>query len=245
MNPALTSGQNDRMKILVVDREPQATLLLERHCRAILAHRLGWLSTADSLRAATARLEETAYDLVLLDPQLERSDGLELLSHRTTAQAFQTIIVSARTDLALRAFDHGVLDFVPKPVNRERLSLALRRLARHPELAEPSGQFLAVRRLGRIDLVAVDDLLYVEGADKYSELVLTNGQRNLHDKCLGLLETTLPRAFVRIHKSYVVRFAMVSRLVVLKGSRYFAVLKDGQRLPVGRTRYEQIKSMLL
>jgi DNA-binding LytR/AlgR family response regulator len=50
---------------------------------------------------------------------------------------------------------------------------------------------------------------------------------------------------VRIHKSYLVKFATVSRLLVLKGSRYFAELENGLRLPVGRSRYEQIKSRLL
>jgi len=123
--------------------------------------------------------------------------------------------------------------------------MALRRVARHPQPAEPPDQFLAVRRMGRIDLVAINDLLYVEGADKYSELVLANGQRSFYDKCLKRLEATQPPSFVRIHKSYLVRFAMVSRLVVLRGSRYFAELRNGLRLPVGRSRYEQIKARLI
>ena len=106
-------------------------------------------------------------------------------------------------------------------------------------------QFLAVRGIGHIDLVAVDDLLYVEGSDKYAELVLANGQRKFYDRCLGRAEATLPPSFVRIHKSYLVRFAQISRLIVLRGSRYFAELKTGQRLPVGRSRYAQLKARLL
>ena len=137
-----------------------------------------------------------------------------------------------------------MLDFVPKPVSRDRLAKALLRVRPHSRVANDE-QFLAVRRLGRIDFVPVDELVYVEGADKYSELVLTNGQRSFYDKCLGRLEASLPRSFVRIHKSYLVRFPMVSRLLVLKGSRYFAELKNGLRLPVGRSRYAQIKSRLI
>jgi DNA-binding LytR/AlgR family response regulator len=232
------------VKILAIDNDPAATLLLEQHCRTILANRLDQFAIANSLGAANARLDETAFDVVLLDPQLQRDDGLDLLSARGEG-TFQTIVVSARLDLAMRAFDCGVVDFVPKPVVRDRLAQALRRVASHPGRARPSEQFIAVRRLGRIDFVAVDDLLYVEGADKYSELVLTNGQRNFYDKCLGRLEATLPRSFVRIHKSYLVRFTMVSRLHVVRGSRYFAELKNGLRLPVGRSRYEQIKSRLI
>jgi DNA-binding LytR/AlgR family response regulator len=106
-------------------------------------------------------------------------------------------------------------------------------------------QFLAVRGPGRIDLVALDDLLYIEGLDKYAELVLADGQRKFYDRGLGRAEATLPPSFVRIHKSYLVRFAQISRLIVLRGSRYFAELKTGQRLPVGRSRYARLKARLL
>lgn len=117
--------------------------------------------------------------------------------------------------------------------------------AQNVESEITSNQFLGLRRFGRIDLVPLDDLLYVEGADKYSELVLVNGQRNFHDKCLGRLEASLSPFFVRIHKSYLVRFTMISRLRVQKGSRYFAELKNGQCLPVGRSHYRNIKSQLI
>ena len=232
------------MKILAIEDEPREALVLERLCSAILADRLERFEVADSLGAAAVQLRETAFDAVLLDPQVQEGNGLEL-PPANPANPFQTIVVSARTDLALHAFECGVLDFVPKPVTRERLARALRRVTPRSESATHSQRFLAVRRFGRIDLVAVEDLLYVEGADKYSELVLANGQRNFYDKCLGRLEASLPRSFVRIHKSYLVRFAMVSRLHVLKGSRYFAELKNGQRLPVGRSRYERVKSQLI
>lgn len=233
-----------RVNILSVDQDPEDTRLLESYCRTILADQLEIFSSAGSLPIAAARLNETRFDVVLLDPQLARNDGLELLSDRNL-RAFQTIIVSAHTELAIRAFDYGVLDFVPKPVSRERLARALHRVTPPTAQTKASEQFIAVRRLGHIDLIPIDDLLYVEGADKYSELVLANGQRSFHDKCLGRVEASLPSSFVRIHKSYVVRFAMVARLHVLKGSRYFAELRNGLRLPVGRSRYEQIKALLI
>lgn len=232
------------MKILAVESDPIHRLLLERLCGAILADRLECFVAVDSPAAGAASLADTAFDVVLLDPENQLGEALEALAARPV-RAFPTIVVSARGDLAVRAFEYGVLDFVPKPVVRGRLAMALSRVAPVREPAAPSKPFLAVRRMGRIDFVAVEDLLYVEGADKYSELVLANGQRNFYDQCLGRLEATLPRHFVRIHKSFLVRFNMVTRLHVLKGSRYFAELKNGQRLPVGRSRYETIKSRLM
>jgi DNA-binding LytR/AlgR family response regulator len=236
------SVRSDNLKILIVDPDARATAQLEQLCRDLLGQRLAQLATADSVEAAAARVAATAFDVLLLDPQFWRSD--ELLRFRALG-TLPTIIVSAHTELAVAAFEWGVLDFVPKPVNRARLARALHRAAPQPRTADSAERFLAARRAGRIDFIALDDLLYVEGDDKYSQLVYTNGRRNFHDKALGRLEAALPHSFVRIHKSYLVRFNMVSRLLVLKGSRYFAELHNGLRLPVGRSRYQQVKSRLL
>ncbi len=231
------------MKILAIDEDRRSALLLEQHCRSILASRLEHFTAVDSCETAGTKLQETLFDVVLLDPGLPRGDGLNWLAARN-GQAFQTIVISAHTDLAMRAFEFGVLDFVQKPATLERLAKALCRVM-PPAAPNITEQFLAVRRFGRIDLVAIDDLLYVEGSDKYSELVLASGQRNFYDKCLGRVEAVLPRSFVRIHKSYLVRFKMISRLIVQRGSRYSAELKNGQRLPVGRSRYAHVKSLLV
>ncbi len=233
------------LRILAVDHDPASLQLLEQHCHAILGQRLQQFATADSLAMAATRLAATSFDVILLEARWPEGPGLSLLeSHPQIAG--QTIVASRHIELALRAYDHGVRDFVPKPVTRERLARALQRVVLPPPgPAAHRDEFIAVRRLGRIDFVPVDDLLYVEGADKYSELVLLNGQRNFHDKCLGRVEAVLPHSFMRIHKSYLVRFAMVARLHVQRGSRYFAELKNGLRLPVGRSHYAQVKSRLL
>jgi len=230
------------MKILALDSVPAALDLLEQHCRAVLGPRFECFTRVPTLAAAQAALAWAEPDVVLLDSP----DGGDLtLPASLDDRPLQVIVVSTNPALAVAAFEQGALDFLPKPVARDRLAKALLRVRPATPPAVPTGRHLAVRRRGRIDLVPVDDLLYAEGSDKYSELVLTNGQRSFHDQCLGRLEAALPRSFVRIHKSYLVRFPSIARLLVLRGSRYFAVLKNGQRLPVGRSRYAQIKSRLI
>ncbi len=241
---ALPTVKSSGLRILAVDHDRASVQQLEEYCHTILGRRLQQFASADSPAMAAERLAATPFDVVLLEPSWPDADGLGLLASHP-AVAAQTIMVSAHPELAVRAFEHGVVDFVPKPVNRERLARALERVASVPGSASRSQEFIAVRHLGRIDLVPLDQLLYVEGADKYSELVLLNGQRNFYDKCLGRVEAALPRSFMRIHKSYLVRFAMVARLHVQKGSRYFAELKNGLRLPVGRSHYAEVKSRML
>lgn len=232
------------MKILALDDEPSALHHLEHQCRAILAGRLEQFSVANSGPRAAALLDHQAYDVVLVEPALRAGDCFDLVTSHTRAGC-QTIIVSRHPELALRAFESGVLDFVPKPTSRERLARALHRVTPTAPVAAPPPDYIALRRPGRIELLPVDDLVYVEGSDKYSELVLADGRRNFHDQGLGRMETTLPASFVRIHKSYLVRFSLVSRLIVQRGSRYFAELKNGQRLPIGRSRYARVKALML
>lgn len=232
------------MRLLIVEDEAVVARRIEQFCRRILGERLEWLRVSETYEAAQSVLAESPIDVLLLDLHLPGSDGMSLLEAKV-AGSFHTIIVSACTDHALRAFEHGVLDFVAKPFTEARLAEALRR-ATDPEGRSPqAARFLAVRKVGRIELIAVDDVLYIQGADDCSELVLFNGRRELHDKTLEKLQSVLPPVFERIHKSYLVRWSAVTALHVRQGSRYAAELKNGILVPVGRQRYKELRRKLL
>lgn len=231
------------MRVLIVEDEPLIAQRLERFCREILGEKLEAVRVASLLSEAGARLDESPIDLLLLDLNLHGRDGMELLA-RSVAGSFHTIIVSANTEQALRAFEFGVIDFVPKPFARERLAQAIARVTERAGRAAGAAKFLAVKKYGRVELVEVDRVLYVEGAGAYAELVLDDGKRELHDKTLEKLHALLPPGFERIHKSYVVRWSAVKALHAQEGSHYEAELRSGLRLPVGRTRYKELREKL-
>jgi two-component system response regulator LytT len=230
--------------MILIEDEPLVAQRLERFCREILAGRLEKLHVASTQAEAGAWLAENSVDVALLDLNLDGQDGMELLT-RSVASSFHTIIVSANTDRALEAFQYGVLDFVPKPFTRERLVQALARASDSDSRATFAVRHLAIRKAGRIELVAIDDVLYVQGAGNYSELVLTGGQRELHDKTLEKLEAILPADFERVHKSFLVRMSAVKAFHASEGSHYEVELKNGACLPIGRSRYKDIKERLL
>ncbi|MBI2813597.1 MAG: response regulator transcription factor [Opitutae bacterium] len=231
------------MKLLLIEDEPLVAQRLERFCREILAGGLEKLHSATTFDQAGAWLAENPVDVALLDLNLEGQDGMELLK-RSVASSFHTIIVSANTDRALEAFQYGVMDFVPKPFTRERLAQALERVRSPGGRAAFAARNLAVKKAGRVELVAIDDVVYVQGAGNYSELVLAGGRRELHDKTLEKLETVLPADFERIHKSYLVRMSAVKALHSAEGSHYEAELKNGVCLPIGRARYKELREKL-
>jgi two-component system, LytTR family, response regulator LytT len=156
------------------------------------------------------------------------------------AGSFQTIVVSANTDRALAAFEYGVLDFVPKPVESSRLWKAFERLSQ-PSDSRHHAKFLALRFYGSIELIPVDDILYLKGADDYAEIHSRNGAVHLHSKSLEALEKILPSRFVRIHKSYIIDKDSILRIHVQSGGKYEVELTTKEMLPLSRARYKELK----
>ncbi len=198
---------------------------------------------AQAALLTAARLDESPVGLLLLDLNLHGRDGMELLQ-ASVAGSFHTIVVSANTEQALRAFEFGVVDFVPKPFSRERLAQALARVTERDGRAAGAARYLAVKKYGKVELVEIDRILYVKGAGSYAELVLDNGRTERHDKTLEKLHALLPPGFERIHKSYVVRWSAVKALHAAAGSHDEAELRNGVCLPIGRARYKEIREKL-
>ena len=141
---------------------------------------------------------------------------------------------------AIEAFEYGVLDFVAKPFDEERLAKACQRVSSKRSEA-PHIKFLAIKKKGRRSLINIDDIKYIKGAGIYTELFLKNGRTEVHNKSLESLNSLLPDAFERIHKSYLVEMSSAQEIIVEPGSKYSLALADGERLPIGRTRYKAIQ----
>ncbi len=228
------------MNILIVEDESRIAKRIERMMRDILASALTSVTHLNTLQEALAFIDKQPLDLVLLDLNLNGEDGFDLLKTAVSG-AFHTIVISAYKDQAITAFEYGVLDFVPKPFNQERLEQALSRVVAQ-EKTETEVRYLAVKKRQRIQLIPVDEVLYIKGAGAYSELFLIDGSKELHDKSLDKLQQLLSGSFERVHKSYLVRMSEVSEIIVSSGSKYMAALKNGAQIPIGRTKYKEIKS---
>jgi two-component system, LytTR family, response regulator len=186
-------------------------------------------------------------------PKLTGFDVLELLEHDVAA-----IFVTAYDEYAMKAFDVHAVDYLLKPVGRERLDAALKRardrigkkMPPAHELAasaRPPQQFLeriVVKDGTRVVLVPVAKLDYVEAQDDYVALA-TKGSKHLKQQTIASLEAGLdPARFVRIHRSYIVNFERVIRIEPYGKDSRLAILADGTRLPISRTGYARLKSLL-
>ncbi|MFK7847061.1 MAG: LytR/AlgR family response regulator transcription factor [Rhodothermales bacterium] len=229
------------MRVLIVEDELVIAQRLERLLTLELAGELTHLDRCATLEEAEKWLIQHPVDVVFLDLNLNGQDGFNLVKD-ITSRAFHTVVVSAHTERAMEAFEIGVLDFVGKPFGAERIHKTVERLrgtqANHPAAS------LAIRSAGRIDLVPIADVAYIQAAGSYSELVLRDGAVRVHSKSLERLLAILPPTFERIHRSYVVRLDEVIQVRVREGSRYAAVLASGQEIPIGRTRVDAVRARL-
>ncbi len=227
------------MNILIIEDESRIANRIERMLRSIFPKNISQLSKCDSLETGLDFIENHSVDLLFLDLNLNGEDGFDILE-TVVAAPFHTIIISAYKERAIRAFEYGVLDFIPKPFDEARLAKACMRIHQKEE-KKAQVKFLAVKKKNRRLLIDIKDTKYIQGAGIYTEIHLMNGQKEIHNKTLENLQLLLPDHFERIHKSYLVKMTEAKEILVEAGSKYSLIFKDGEQLPIGRTRYKDLQ----
>lgn len=224
---------------------------LQRLLVAILGDQITTVTTVTGVTAALIHFSRRPVNLMFLDLNLNGKDGFTVLQS-LLAESFDVIVVSAYRDRALEAFDYGVLDFVAKPYSEERLRQAVNRFFQQQGHPDRPLRRLAVKKQGKLTLIDVNDILFVQGADIYSTLHLRprpldkrTHPAELSDKSLESLSRILPPDFIRVHKSYIVNLNDCRELLIEGGGRYALLLKDGRKVPVGRTRYQEVRDRFL
>lgn len=207
------------MKVLVVDDEPPA--------RARLRGLVGELSGVDAVLEAANGLDALGLvqserpDVVLLDIRMPGMDGLEAARHLARMEAPPAVIFTTAYDAhALAAFEAQALDYLLKPIRRNRLEAALARAARLSRrqvnsLVGPGrGEVrthLSATMHGSLRLVPVDEVRYLRAEHKYVVVGYPAGQV-LVDDSLAVLAEELGRRFLRVHRNALVAVEHVRRL---------------------------------
>lgn len=232
------------MNILIIEDENRIAKRIERMTKEFFLNTLKNITCVSSLQEGIEYIQNNELDLVLLDLNLNGENGFDILQ-KSVSESFHTIIISANKHEALTAFEYGVLDFVPKPFNKNRLQQAFDRIIKKEEVTTENLQFLAVKKRTGIQLININNVLYIKGAGVYTEIYLNNGKKELHDKSLEKLSQLLPKTFQRIHKSYLVKINEIKEIIVQTGSKYSVELKNKEILPVGRTKYKLLKEKII
>ncbi|MCO6441569.1 MAG: response regulator transcription factor [Nitrococcus mobilis] len=240
------------MKILIVDDEAPARGRLAALVRAVGEHEV--VAEAANGTEALQCCHRWQPEIVLMDIRMPGMDGLQAAARLSQlAQPPAVIFVTAYGDHALAAFDAAAIDYLVKPVRRERLAAALTKARRVNRaqldtlqpLSEARGrQHILCRRRRGVELVAIADIHYFMADQKYVIVRHTDGEDLIEDS-LRQLEEEFGRRFLRIHRKALVARARLVGLEKRPDGRCYAVLLGSEeRLEVSRRHLPQVRSLL-
>ncbi|MFE0807327.1 LytR/AlgR family response regulator transcription factor [Streptomyces sp. NPDC058794] len=195
-----------------------------------------------------------AIDVVFLDIQMPGLDGLDLARLLTGfARPPLVVFVTAHEDFAVQAFDLKAVDYVLKPVRRERLAEAVRRAVERRGTAtspapripvhEPDPDHITVELGGVTRFVPVDDITHAEAQGDYARLHTDKGSHLVRIPLSTLEERWRARGFVRIHRRHLVALRHIGELRLDAGS--VSVLVGTEELQVSRRHARELRDLLM
>jgi two-component system, LytTR family, response regulator len=241
------------IRTVIVDDEPPARAIL----REFLAGEEDVEIVAECANGfeAVKAIGEHDPDLVLLDIQMPKLDGFEVLS--LVERSPLVVFVTAHDEYALRAFEVHALDYLLKPCSEERFRDVMRRVReqlRRPRAAAAAlGEALRTKPLqrvvvkkddGSIQVVPVSRIDYIEAADD-AIVIVTGGAKLRKQQPIGDVAVELdPDRFVRIHRSYLLNIDRIEKIELYAKDSRVAILRDGTKLTVSRSGYARLKELL-
>src|SRR5581483_1505496 len=218
-----------RMKVLIADDEPIARQILREHIESIPA--LEYAGEASTGAETLARILETQPDVVLLDLQMPELDGLAVVRSLRGDRRPAIIFVTAFERYALDAFDVGAVDYLLKPVRRERLEKAILKVQRQlngstsPRAGAP--RKIVGRRGTDLYLLDPSEIVAFQAEGELVHIV-TAEHPFLADHSLKILESKLeqPR-FRRIHRRTIINTDHIRRISPLSSKRWLLKMSNG------------------
>lgn len=238
------------MRILIADDEPVARQVL----RELLDGEPGIAIVGEAADGAEAlrRIEELRPDAVLLDLHMPGLDGLQVTRSLDAPQAPAVIFVTAHPRHALEAFDAGAVDYLMKPVRKERLDAALAKAqnllagrvrSAPPPADAPAGRAAAppseLRRIaGRlgadIHLIDLSEVIAFQAEGDVVYILATSG-RYYAGHTLKALEERLPATrFRRVHRATIINTDQIRRISPLSSKRWLLKMSNGLEVVVSK-----------
>lgn len=245
------------MKVLIADDEPIA----RERLRALLAEHadMTLVAEAGDGEEALRACDEHAPDVVLLDIAMPGMDGLEAARRLAETNPRPAVVFcTAYDEHALSAYEAAAVDYLVKPVRRERLAAALDRArtfiagraprpdgdAAQGNGAEKRRTHLCARLRGSLRLIPIEDVRYLQAEEKYVVVHHARGE-DLIEESLKSLETEFADIFVRIHRNCLVAREELTELRRSGDGRIEAVLKHGDKpLDVSRRCVPQLREFV-
>lgn len=194
-------------------------------------------------------------DFAFLDIRMPGLTGLQVAEslHHTRA-----VFVTAYDEYAIAAFERAAADYLLKPVSDERLKKCLERLRQAPTTSpdlllqclhesqqpRPLLQWFHIGLANQTRLVHIDEVVFFQASDKYTELVTNNERHIIRTSLKELIRQLDPQRFAQVHRSYIVSLHAIDCIEKdLFGRQLIHLRSSHDALPLSRTFSRQFKQM--
>ncbi|MBY0244908.1 MAG: LytTR family transcriptional regulator DNA-binding domain-containing protein [Sphingobacteriaceae bacterium] len=196
-------------------------------------------------------------DFIFLDIQMPKINGFEMLE--LLEKVPNVIFTTAFDAFAIKAFEVNAVDYLLKPIEKERFSIAIRKLREKMQnnhsfdsnllesislSSSKHNNRVVVKKEGLIKIIPAEDVHYFEANDDYVKINTANDSYT-KNKTMAFFEQSLDsEMFVRIHRSYIVNINQVTKIELKGKDSYFVLLKSSIWLPISKTGYQKLKIAL-
>jgi two-component system LytT family response regulator len=236
-------------RVLVADDEPLARAMVAGLLRE--DPEVGQIIECGDGAEAVRAITEQAADIAFLDVEMPEIDGLEIAS-RLSAGYPAVVFVTAFSEYAAQAFDVRAVDYVVKPFSdvrfREAVTRAKERVIERrartggPAEKTPYLDRLVARSVGRLVVIPVAQIVWIEAQDYYVRIHSATGRHMLRATLASLESRLDPARFMRVHRAAIVNLAWVRSVDEAGGLQI--TLSTGELIPVSRARRREVEAAL-
>ncbi len=223
-----------QINAIIVDDEPLAQNVILQYAKDI--HNLNIIAVCNDALEALQAISTNQVDLMFLDINMPKISGIDFL--KTIKYPPLTVFTTAYTDYALESYELNAIDYLKKPFPFDRFLKAVQRAdelirmkqASIPAEEEPvKDKFLFIKSNKKVHKVAVAEILFIEGLGDYIKIHLEQTHLVANFSMKKMEELLPTNDFIRIHKSYLIRF---DRISTIEGNM---VEINKKKLPIGNS----------
>ncbi len=244
------------IKAIVIDDEPLARSIVKEYLQPY--SEIAIIEECNNGFEGVKAIQQHQPDIIFLDIQMPKINGFEMLELLEVSP--EVIFTTAFDEYAIKAFEAHAIDYLLKPFSKERFDKAIHKfLTSTPlhknernikSLLENTGKHaeeqnrIVIRNGNAIKIIPVQDVWYIEAYDDYVKIFTKDGQQ-LKKKTMNYFEKVLdPSYFLRVHRSYIVQLAEITRVDPFEKNNHIALLKSGAKIPLSRSGYIKLKEVL-
>lgn len=237
------------MKAIIIDDSHLARQELRHLLNSFSDIRI--LGEAANAEEAQHIIEEKKPELIFLDIQMPDKDGFELLT--ALEDVPEVIFTTAFDEYAMKAFDHNAIDYLQKPIDEQRLSLAVEKATEkiriRNEQDRKKGQLGIKHQVFVKDgeacwFVSLADIRVLEIMGSYTRIYFKD-QKPMIPRSLNYMESRLdPEVFFRANRQQIINLKFIERIEPWFSGTLKVYLKDGEEIEVSRRQSIKFRELM-